>query len=69
MFESLKYWSKSEDGAVTVDWVVLTAAIVGLGLVSVGIQSPIRSLATDIREMIEGVNVQPFDPEEEGEGG
>jgi Flp pilus assembly pilin Flp len=24
---------RSEDGAVTVDWVVLTAAIVGLGLV------------------------------------
>ena len=25
------YW-RSEDGAVTVDWVVLTAAIVGLGV-------------------------------------
>lgn len=28
-----KYFAKDEDGAVTVDWVVLTAAIVGLGLV------------------------------------
>ena len=27
---------KSEDGAVTVDWVVLTAAIVGLGIVVIG---------------------------------
>ncbi len=27
---------KSEDGAVTVDWVVLTAAIVGLGLAVIG---------------------------------
>ena len=27
-----RFW-RAEDGAVTVDWVVLTAAIVGLGLV------------------------------------
>lgn len=27
---------ESEDGAVTVDWVVLTAAIVGLGIVVIG---------------------------------
>lgn len=26
------HFFKSEDGAVTVDWVVLTAAIVGLGI-------------------------------------
>ena len=26
----------SEDGAVTVDWVVLTAAVVGLGVAGVG---------------------------------
>lgn len=26
----------SEDGAVTVDWVVLTAAIVGLGIAVIG---------------------------------
>lgn len=32
----LSHFSKSEDGAVTVDWVVLTAAIVGLGLAVVG---------------------------------
>ena len=28
----LKRFAKDEDGAVTVDWVVLTAAIVGLGM-------------------------------------
>ena len=28
-----KAFSKDESGAVTVDWVVLTAAIVGLGMV------------------------------------
>ena len=29
----IKQFIQSEDGAVTVDWVVLTAAIIGLGLV------------------------------------
>ncbi len=28
----VKRFQKDEDGAVTVDWVVLTAAIVGLGI-------------------------------------
>ena len=32
MFIMLKQFIQSEDGAVTVDWVVLTAAIAGLGL-------------------------------------
>jgi Flp pilus assembly pilin Flp len=29
----MNHFAKDEDGAVTVDWVVLTAAIVGLGLI------------------------------------
>ena len=33
MLNILKRFHKDEDGAVTVDWVVLTAAIVGLGLI------------------------------------
>lgn len=38
-----------ETGAVTVDWVVLTAAIVGLGLVVFTfVQPAIRNLASDI---------------------
>jgi hypothetical protein len=32
-FDRLKSFASSECGAVTVDWVVLTAAVVGLGLV------------------------------------
>ena len=39
LFAQIKNFRNDEDGAVTVDWVVLTAAIVGLGLaimVSVG---------------------------------
>jgi len=39
MLNFIKNFRSDEDGAVTVDWVVLTAAIVGLGIaimVSVG---------------------------------
>lgn len=32
MIKLLKKFATSEDGAVTVDWVVLTAAVVGLGV-------------------------------------
>ncbi|WP_102222598.1 Flp family type IVb pilin [Acidimangrovimonas sediminis] len=33
LFNLIKNFRNDEDGAVTVDWVVLTAAIVGLGIV------------------------------------
>ncbi len=36
---------KSEDGAVTVDWVVLTAAIIGFGLVVITL---VAGGATDV---------------------
>ena len=32
LFNLIKTFRNDEDGAVTVDWVVLTAAIVGLGI-------------------------------------
>jgi Flp pilus assembly pilin Flp len=37
--ELIKNFAKSESGAVTVDWVVLTAAIVGLGLAVMAVVS------------------------------
>ena len=40
---------RSEDGAVTVDWVVLTAAIVGLGLV---IGTTVGQSTADLSEAI-----------------
>ncbi len=44
-----KNFRKDEDGAVTVDWVVLTAAIVGLGLVVMGtVGNAIKSNATTV---------------------
>lgn len=35
MFKFLSKFKSSEDGAVTVDWVVLTAATVGLGVTAI----------------------------------
>jgi Flp pilus assembly pilin Flp len=37
LFSELKSFLKDESGAVTVDWVVLTAAVVGLGLIVMNI--------------------------------
>ncbi len=49
-----KRFQKDEDGAVTVDWVVLTAAIVGLGLiVMTAIRPAISSLAVAIGQEVE----------------
>jgi hypothetical protein len=43
-----------ETGAVTVDWVVLTAAVVGLGLVVFTfVQPAISTLASDIGDEID----------------
>ncbi|GAA6148342.1 Flp family type IVb pilin [Pseudooceanicola nitratireducens] len=36
MTKFIKNFRKDEDGAVTVDWVVLTAAVVGLGVAAYG---------------------------------
>ncbi len=36
MLKILKTFRRDEDGAVTVDWVVLTAAIVGLAVAVIG---------------------------------
>jgi len=44
-----KRFQKDEDGAVTVDWVVLTAAVVGLGLiVMLAIRPAISGLSSSI---------------------
>ncbi|MDA3858941.1 MAG: hypothetical protein PF480_12085 [Roseovarius sp.] len=49
MIKFFKNISKDEDGAVTVDWVVLTAAVVGLGVAGVAsVNTGITGLATAI---------------------
>jgi len=57
----VKNFRRDEDGAVTVDWVVLTAAIVGLGvavLASVGKST--TGLSTKISKAITGSEVATY---------
>mgnify|MGYP007078745497 CR=1 FL=1 len=45
----IKTFSNDESGAVTVDWVVLTAAVVGLGIAVVAsMGDSVRGLGSDI---------------------
>ena len=49
IFKLAKTFRNDESGAVTVDWVVLTAAIVGLGIAVYGVVSNgIQDLSKDI---------------------
>ena len=58
MERTLKSFGKDESGAVTVDWVVLTAAIVGLGMiVLVPIAFTTDSSAQGISDYISNINV------------
>ena len=51
------FWN-DEDGAITVDWVVMTAAVVALaGSVILSIQGGNQSVATNIENNISGITV------------
>lgn len=50
LFNMIENFRNDESGAVTVDWVVLTAAIVGLGIVVV---ASVRTGTTSVAEQIE----------------
>lgn len=53
---------KDEDGAVTVDWVVLTAAVVGLGIAGVtAVNNGIGTLAESIGTEVGGITVDAPD--------
>lgn len=57
MLNFFKKFSQDEAGAVTVDWVVLTAAIVGLGVaimsqVTGGAHDLAEGIATDLTEAV-----------------
>lgn len=51
-------FAREEEGAVTVDWVVLTAAIVGLATaIIVLVQGGTENLAGDISSALAGISV------------
>lgn len=58
MIKFFKNFSKDEDGAVTVDWVVLTAAVVALGVAAIStVGGGIETLATNIDTEVSGRDV------------
>ena len=57
----LKKFFAQDTGAVTVDWVVLTAALLVLGLaVTQTIAEPTKGLATDIGDTVAAMEVEVF---------
>jgi len=55
MFNLAKNFKNDESGAVTVDWVVLTAAIVGLGIaVLAAVSSGVSNLSSDVQGQLSG---------------
>ncbi|CTQ48416.1 hypothetical protein [Jannaschia donghaensis] len=56
---SLRSFIVSESGAVTVDWVVLTAALVGLALAVTSVVSGgIEDLAKDISRVLSNIEIK-----------
>ncbi len=61
LFNLIKTFRNDEDGAVTVDWVVLTAAIVGLGIaVLASVSNGVTSLAGKISSNLEGQTIATY---------
>ena len=55
MIKFIKNFRKDEAGAVTVDWVVLTAAVVGLAVAAyTAIETNTKSLASQAATQIQG---------------
>lgn len=55
---TIRSFLKNEDGAVTVDWVVLTAAIVGLSVAGVAsITNGINTVGTNVESALNNTTV------------
>ncbi|MGC9371225.1 MAG: pilus assembly protein [Paracoccaceae bacterium] len=58
LFDIIKSFRDEESGAVTIDWVVLTAAIVGLGIaVIAAVGGSVEDLAGEIESELDSVTV------------
>ena len=61
LFKLAQNFKRDEDGAVTVDWVVLTAAIVGLGIaVLTSVSGGTTSLADKISANLAGQTITTY---------
>ena len=62
MIKLTKKFRNDEEGAVTVDWVVLTAAVVGLGVAGVStVSGGVNTLASSIQTGVSGKSVSNGD--------
>ena len=68
-FANIKTFAADESGAVTVDWVVLTAAIVGLGIAVVAsVRGGVENVGSEISRSLgtikldDTINVNPEPP-------
>lgn len=60
LFDHMKNFAADESGAVTVDWVVLTASVVFLALVVISLLSPaVNGLSSNIAAELNGVQTGP----------
>ncbi|QFT97023.1 hypothetical protein FIU85_06895 [Roseovarius sp. THAF8] len=58
MIQSIRHFLKREDGAITVDWVVLTAGLVVLaGGLGVTVNSGVTSASTSISTAVSATSV------------
>ena len=70
MIKFIKNFRKDENGAVTVDWVVLTAAVVGLAVAAYStIETQTNQLAADIGATVANENVAVAAPNPTGNVG
>ncbi|MGB5559374.1 MAG: hypothetical protein WBN04_15350 [Paracoccaceae bacterium] len=61
LFKLAQNFKRDEDGAVTVDWVVLTAAIVGLGIaVLASVSGGTKDLAGKISSNLAAMEVTTY---------
>jgi hypothetical protein len=59
LFKLFKKFGNDQDGAVTVDWVVLTAAVVGLGIAALAaVRGGTGALTTKISAQLESQSIQ-----------
>ena len=59
LFKLTRKFRNEEDGAVTVDWVVLTAAVVGLGAAALAlIRDETKTLTQDIADYLATASVK-----------
>ena len=61
LFALVKNFHNDESGAVTVDWVVLTAAIVGLGIaVMASVGGGVKSLSNKISSQLSAQTIATY---------